>query len=79
MNNSKRYPFNGTFELTGRCNLSCKMCLVRVDHQRMSELNLRERTAEEWIHMAEQARDAGTLGLLLTGGEGMLRSEGCEI
>lgn len=26
-----RSPVNGTFELTGRCNLSCRMCLVRVD------------------------------------------------
>lgn len=75
----KRYPVNGTFELTGRCNLSCKMCLVRVDQKRIGELGLRERTADEWIRMAEQARDAGTLGLLLTGGEVMLRPDFCEI
>ncbi|MDO5409735.1 MAG: radical SAM protein [Lachnospiraceae bacterium] len=75
----KRYPVNGTFELTGRCNLSCKMCLVRVDRARMEELGQRERTAKEWIHMAEQVRDAGTIGLLLTGGEAMLRPDFCEI
>lgn len=74
-----RFPINGTFELTGRCNLSCKMCLVRVDQKRMKELGLRERTADEWIHMAEQAAKAGTLSLLLTGGEVMLRSDFCEI
>lgn len=74
-----RYPVNGTFELTGRCNLGCKMCLVRVDAARIAALGLRERTAEEWIHMAEQARDAGTLGLLLTGGEVLLRPDFCEI
>lgn len=79
MMNKKRFPMNGTFELTGRCNLGCKMCLVRVDCERMKELNLRERTAEEWIDMAEQIRDAGTLGLLLTGGEAMLRPDFCEI
>ncbi|MGM9593101.1 MAG: radical SAM protein [Candidatus Onthomonas sp.] len=77
--NVKRCPTNGTFELTGRCNLSCKMCLVRVDQKRMDELGLRERTADEWIHMAEQAAKAGTLGLLLTGGEVMLRPDFCEI
>lgn len=77
--NKKRYPVNGTFELTGRCNLSCKMCLVRVDNKRISDLHMRELTAKEWIHMAEQARDAGTLTLLLTGGEVMLRPDFCEI
>ncbi len=56
-----RHPLNGTFELTGRCNLSCKMCLVRVDRKRMAELNLRERTGEEWIDMARQAAAAGNL------------------
>ena len=72
---SKRCPVNGTFELTGRCNLSCKMCLVRVDKKRIEELGLRERTAEEWIDMARQVAEAGTLGLLLTGGEVMLRPD----
>lgn len=74
-----RKPLNGTFELTGRCNLSCKMCLVRVDREKIQCLGSRERTAEEWISMAEQAAKAGTLGLLLTGGEVMLRSDFCEI
>lgn len=75
----RRDPINGTFELTGRCNLKCNMCLVRVDKQCMDKLNLKELTADEWIHMAEQARDAGTVGLLLTGGEIMLRPDFCEI
>ena len=75
----KRLPLNGTFELTGRCNLACKMCLVRVDDERIKKLGFRERTAREWIQMAEQARDAGTIALLLTGGEVMLRPDFCEI
>lgn len=80
MNKEKeRFPVSGTFELTGRCNLSCKMCLVRVDQKQIQEQGLRERTADEWIHMAEQAAKAGTLGLLLTGGEVMLRPDFCEI
>lgn len=74
----ERYPINGTFELTGRCNLSCKMCLVRVGQEQICQ-SRRERTAEEWIHMAEQIRDAGTFSLLLTGGEVMLRPDFCEI
>ena len=74
-----RTPLNGTFELTGRCNLSCKMCLVRVDQAQIKKLKKRERTTNEWIQMAKQVADAGTLGLLLTGGEAMLRPDFCEI
>lgn len=75
----RREPINGTFELTGRCNLKCNMCLIRVNQQRMDELNLKEPSADEWINMAQQVRNAGTIGLLLTGGEIMLRPDFVEI
>ena len=39
----KRIPVSGTFELTGRCNLSCRMCLVRVNHEKMRQLGRREK------------------------------------
>jgi MoaA/NifB/PqqE/SkfB family radical SAM enzyme len=39
----------------------------------------KERTAKEWISMAGQARDAGMLYLLLTGGEVFLRKDFMEI
>lgn len=71
----ERYPINGTFELTARCNLKCKMCLIRIDRDRMEELGGRERTANEWIQLARQVHEAGTIGLLLTGGEPMLRPD----
>lgn len=63
----ERIPLNGTFELTARCNLKCKMCLVRVDEETISSLGLRELTTKEWIDLAKQARESGTLQLLLTG------------
>lgn len=72
---SDRFPLNGTFELTARCNLKCKMCLVRIDDKRMAELGGRERTTEEWIQMAREALEAGTGALLLTGGEPLLRQD----
>lgn len=75
----ERYPYNGTFELTARCNLKCKMCLIRIDNSRMLELGGRERTADEWIHMAKEIHEAGTLKLLLTGGEPMLRKDFVEL
>lgn len=76
---ARRFPINGTFELTARCNLNCKMCLVRVDHKKIIEQKARECTAEEWIYMAKQVQEAGTLTLLLTGGEIFLRPDFCEI
>lgn len=75
----ERIPLNGTFELTARCNLRCKMCLIRIDEKRMVELGGRERTAQEWIDIAQEALEAGTIGLLLTGGEPMLRPDFVEI
>lgn len=70
----KRVPLLGQFELTSRCNLHCKMCYVckRTDDK---EAIQKERTAEEWISLAREARDAGMLYLLLTGGEVFLRKD----
>lgn len=75
----KRIPKNGTFELTVRCNLHCKMCLFRHDDKENPELMAKELTAEQWIDMARQAAEAGTMSLLITGGEPMLRPDFCEI
>lgn len=74
-----RYPMAGTFELTARCNLHCKMCFVRTDEEAIRRSGKRERTAAEWIDMAEQIARAGTLQLLLTGGEVTLRPDFPEI
>lgn len=70
-----RYPWNATFELTARCNLKCKMCLIHMDRETMAELGERERTTEEWIAMAKEIQAAGAIGLLLTGGEPLLRPD----
>lgn len=79
MDEVKRIPVNGTFELTARCNLSCKMCLIRLNDEAVKASGRRELTADEWIDMAKQVADAGTLRLLITGGEPMLRPDFCEI
>lgn len=75
--NMKRVPLNGTFELTARCNLRCKMCLIRIDND--NRQYLKERSTKEWIDMARQVQEAGTLGLLITGGEPMLRPDFADI
>ena len=74
-----RNPTNGTFELTVRCNLHCKMCAFRHADCENAELMQKELTAQQWIDMARQAAEAGTLTLLLTGGEPMLRPDFYEI
>ncbi len=74
-----RIPVDGTFELTVRCNLHCKMCLFRHDDSENSEIRAAELSADQWIDLARQAAEAGTFSLLLTGGEPMLRPDFCEI
>ena len=71
-------PLHGTFELTSRCNFSCRMCYVH-NMQNSAELKKRELTAAQWLEIAEEAKRCGTLFLLLTGGEAMLREDFAEI
>lgn len=71
-------PVSGIFELTPRCNLRCKMCYVRLTPEQMAPIG-KERTTEEWLDMGRQARDAGMVFLLITGGEPTLRTDFCEI
>lgn len=71
-------PVSGSFELTPRCNLRCKMCYVRLTPEQMAPIG-RELTAAEWLDLAQSARDTGMLFLLITGGEPTLRSDFPEI
>ena len=62
-------PMSGTFELTPMCNFACKMCYVRKTAEDIKNHTREMMTLEEWIHLAEEAKKAGLLYLLLTGGE----------
>lgn len=67
----KRVPITGAFELTPLCNFRCKMCYIRKsadEVQKMGGLM----PVDFWIDVAEQAKEAGTLSPLLTGGETFL-------
>lgn len=75
----RRIPTDGTFELTVRCNLHCKMCLFRHDDSENKEIISHELTAEQWIDLAKQAAESGTVSLLITGEEPLLRPDFCEI
>lgn len=73
-----RQPVNGTFELTERCNLGCRMCYVRhsaIDPASRSQ----ELSASEWLQLAHDAVENGMVFLLLTGGEVFLRQDFFEI
>lgn len=62
-------PISGTFELTPICNMSCNMCYVRQTTDQVNQSGKQLRTVDEWLSMAEEMKEQGTLFLLLTGGE----------
>ena len=71
-------PIGGNFELTARCNFNCPMCYVHLKQEDV-EARGRELTAAQWIDLARQARDAGMVFVLLTGGEPFIREDFFEI
>ncbi len=67
-------PVSGTFELTSRCNFKCEMCYVHEGCEQTDPLS-----TEDWLKMGEEAKKAGTLFLLLTGGEPLIRKDFTEL
>ena len=67
-------PIGGTFELTPRCNMNCRMCYIRMSESQMCQRGA-ERTADEWIALGKSCAEQGMLFLLLTGGEPFLRPQ----
>lgn len=63
-----KIPINGSIELLPLCNMNCDMCYVRLNREEM-ERQGRLRTADEWLELAKEMQKAGTIFLLLTGGE----------
>lgn len=72
----KGVPIAGSFELTGRCNFSCPMCYV---HRKNLDYITKELSTEEWISLAESAKNQGMVFALLTGGEPFIRKDFFEI
>ena len=71
-------PLSGTFELTPRCNLNCRMCYIHMTPEEAARRG-RERSAAEWLALGESCARSGMLFLLLTGGEPFLRADFREI
>lgn len=68
-----RIPLSGHFELTGRCNLRCQHCYCLFDHPR-DTLN-----TEKILQIVDDLQQAGTMGLVLTGGEVFVRHDILDI
>jgi len=74
----KRYPLSGSIDLTERCNLNCAHCYI--NQPAGSKLALkREMTTAQVLSVLDQIADAGTLFLMLTGGEILLRPDFTQI
>ncbi|MBR4863364.1 MAG: radical SAM protein [Oscillospiraceae bacterium] len=71
-------PIAGTFELTPRCNFNCPMCYIHMTPEQQRQAGI-ELTAQQWLQLARDARDAGMLVALLTGGEPLVRKDFFEI
>lgn len=69
-------PLSGGFELTSRCTLNCKMCYI---HRQGNCRAQDEKGTEWWLKLASDAKEAGMLILLLTGGEPLLREDFYDI
>jgi radical SAM protein with 4Fe4S-binding SPASM domain len=69
-------PLHACLELTYRCNLHCRHCYI---DPCLRQSPSHELTAGEWGGVLDQLRDAGTLSLLLTGGEIFTRPDFLDI
>ena len=72
-----RIPFEGSIDLTYRCNNNCRHCWVVAPD--MAEVRTKELDTEAWIDIIDQARAMGTRRWSISGGEPMLRDDFAEI
>ena len=73
----KKFPISAQFELTGRCNLDCKMCYVH--NLDAAICKARELSTEEWKRVFDEALEQELLFATLTGGECLLRTDFKEL
>ena len=73
----QRIPISGSMELTFRCNLRCQHCYVAHGHTGLP--GLQELSLAEIERILDEMVAEGTLWLLMTGGEPLLRRDFLEI
>ncbi|NOY64971.1 MAG: radical SAM protein [Nitrospirae bacterium] len=74
VSDKKRIPVNATIELTYRCNNRCVHCYCNLPESDR-EAEEKELTAEEIERIFVDLQQMGTLWLLITGGEPLLRQD----
>ena len=72
------FPVSGTLELTSRCTLDCKMCYIHCKQNDADALK-NEKSTSWWLDLIEKMKAHGTLTVLITGGEPLLRPDFDEI
>ena len=78
LSRKQNIPINGSLELLPLCNMNCDMCYVRLSKQEMEKQG-RMRTGAEWLVLGREMAEAGTMFMLLTGGEPLLHPDFKEI
>ena len=71
-------PSSATFELTPFCNFNCNMCYIHLSPDQAKKQG-ESLTTEQWLHIAEEVKKLGTLGLEITGGEAVTRPDFPEL
>lgn len=74
----ERYPLSASLELTERCNLNCVHCYINQPANSQSA-KAREMSTDQVKGILNQLAQAGTLFLMLSGGEVLLRPDFAEI
>jgi radical SAM protein with 4Fe4S-binding SPASM domain len=75
---NRRFPFEGTIETTFRCNLRCVHCYVN-EPVGSREIQEKELSLERLQRLVDEIADAGTMHLLFTGGEVLVRPDFAEL
>lgn len=70
----QRIPFSFDLEITARCNNNCRHCYINLPSGNR-EAQEKELTLKKISSLADQAVELGTLWVLITGGEPLLRPD----
>lgn len=74
----QKIPLYAQLELTARCNFNCRMCYIHMSDEKIRSLG-NELSTNEWLRIAKEAKELGTLYLTLTGGEIFTRPDFREL